>query len=166
MLRMAEHMEIKILAGGSNFLRVGSMLSLGLIGYNSRLPKGTTASVHNMHPGIACIEGLRMVDEGKYDFAMTSPVWFANSAAEGRVDLGWTPRKLDLSAVASFSHDDQLALAVRKDLGIKSIRDIRENKIPLRISTGPYHLDHPLGCVLDLVQIGRASCRERVCQYV
>src|SRR3546814_7411339 len=66
-------------------------------------------------------------------------------------DLGWTPRKLDLSAVASFSHDDQLALAVRKDLGIKSIREIRENKIPLRISTGPYHLDHPLGCVLDLV---------------
>src|SRR3546814_944385 len=85
-------------------------------------------------------------------------------------DLGWTPRKLDLSAVASFSHDDQLALAVRKDLGIKSIREIRENKIPLRISTGPYHLDHPLGCVLDLVlaeyEIGRASCRERVCQYV
>src|SRR3546814_14820219 len=92
-----------------------------------------------------------MVDEGKYDFAMTSPAWFANSAAEGRVDLGWTPRKLDLSAVASFSHDDQLALAVRKDLGIKSIREIRENKIRLRISTGPYHLDHPLGCVFDLV---------------
>src|SRR3546814_7088859 len=102
-----------------------------------------------MHPGIACIEGLRMVDEGKYDFAMTSPAWFANSAAEGRVDLGWTPRKLDLSAVASFSHDDQLALAVRKDLGIKSIREIRENKIPLRISTGPS-------------QIGRAHVRTPV----
>src|SRR3546814_18867347 len=85
---------------------------------------GTTASVHNMHPGIACIEGLRMVDEGKYDFAMTSPAWFAKSAAEGRVDLGWTPRKLDLSAVASFSHDNQLALAVRKDLCIKSIREL------------------------------------------
>src|SRR3546814_15017336 len=103
MLRMAEHMEIKILAGGSNFLRVGSMLSLGLIGYNSRLPKGTTASVHNMHPGIACIEGLRMVDEGKYDFAMTSPAWFANSEAEGRGALGWHASNLELSAGALFS---------------------------------------------------------------
>src|SRR3546814_7823655 len=106
-----------------------------------------------MHPGIACSEGLRMVDEGKYDFAMTSPAWFANSAAEGRVDLGWTPRKLDLSAVASFSHDDQLALAVRKDLGIKSIREIRENKIPLRISTGPSRSEEHTSEIQSLIRI-------------
>src|SRR3546814_12827917 len=98
MLRMAEHMEIKILAGGSNFLRVGRMLSSGLIGYNRRLPKGPTASVHNMHPVIACIAGRRMVDEGKYDFAVQTPAWFATSGVVVSVDTGWHPTHPALSA--------------------------------------------------------------------
>lgn len=151
MFEITEDMEVKILASGSNWLRIGSMLTLGLIGYDSRLPKGATASVHSMDTGVACLRGLDLVDSGTYHFGMTSPPWLARSVAEGRLNVGFEPRKLNLSAVCVFPHHDQMAFALRRDLGIRSIEEIKAKKAPLRISTGPLHDMHPLGIALDLV---------------
>lgn len=151
MLEMVNDMEIKILASGSNWLRIGSMLSLGLIGYESRLPKGATASVHSMDTGLSCLLGMDLVDRGKYHFGITSPPWLAQSVAEGKLNVGFAPRKLNLSAVCVFPHHDQMVFALRRDLGIIALGQIRDENAPLRISTGPLHFMHPYGAILDLV---------------
>src|SRR5215468_972425 len=122
--------EIKILAAGSNLVRVGSMVSLGLTGYFSPLPKGSSVSVHNMHPGETCMVGPALVDAGVYHFGMTSPTWLARTAAEGRGALGFGEKALRLRAVAVLPHFDQLAFAVRKDLGITSIDQLIRQKAP------------------------------------
>lgn len=151
MLEASDRIEVKFLAAGANWLRIGSMLSLGLTGYHEPLGKGSSASVHAMNTGESCIVGMDRVDRGIYDFAMTSPPWVARAAAEGRGNFGWEPRKLNLSGVCLFPHHDQMVFAVRKDLGIKSLHEIRDRKIPLRLSSGPHHLLHSYGYVLDLV---------------
>lgn len=143
--------EVKILCAGSNWIKVGGMISLGLTGYYSALPRGSSVSVHTAHTGEMCLAGPGLVDAGKYHFAMTTPPWLARTAAEGRGAFGFGEKPLRLRAVARFPHFDQLALAVRSDLGITSIRQMKERKVPLRISTAPLHLDHPVGWVLDVL---------------
>jgi TRAP-type uncharacterized transport system substrate-binding protein len=144
-------LEVKILAAGANWLRVGSMIGLGLTGYSSPLPAGSTVSVHTMHPGESCLAGLRMVDAGQYHFGMTSPPWVARMAAEGRGAFGFGETPLQLSGVCVLPHFDQLAFAVRRDVGVSSLRELKERKVPLRISTGPIHTGHPVGWVIDAV---------------
>lgn len=143
--------EVKILAAGTNWLRVGSMTGLGLTGYFSPLPKGSTVSIHTMHPGEACLAGPGLVDAGVYHFGITTPPWLARTAAEGRGAFGFAEKPLSLAALCVFPHFDQLALAVRSDLGITSIRQLKEQKVPLRMSTAPVHLSHPVGWVLDVL---------------
>lgn len=142
--------EVKLLTAGSNFSKFGSMISLGLTGYFGSLAKGSTVSVHNMHPGEACLVGPALVDEGRYHMAMTSPTWLVKIATEGR-GKGFAERPMRLRAMCVFPHFDQFAFAVRKDLGITSMKQIKDEKIPLRISTAPTHLMHPAGWVLDIV---------------
>ena len=141
--------EVKILAAGSNWLKVGSMLGLGLTGYYSPLPEGSTVSVHTGNTGVMCLTGPGLVDAGVYHFGITTPPWLARTAAEGRGGFGFAEKPLRLRAVGVLPHFDQLALAVRRDLGITSIRQLKEQKVPLRISTAPTHLKHPVGWVLD-----------------
>jgi TRAP-type uncharacterized transport system substrate-binding protein len=143
--------EVKILSPGSNWLKVGSMLALGLTGYYSPLADGSTVSVHTGHTGKMCLDGPELVDAGKYHFGMTTPPWLLRCAAEGRGAFGFGERPLRLKSVGALPHCDQLALAVRADLGITSIRQLIEEKVPLRISTAPTHLGHPTGWVLDAV---------------
>lgn len=148
---LTERLEVKILAAGANWLRVGSMLGLGMTGYTTSLAHGSSVSIHTMHPGESCLAGLDLVDSGAYHFGMTSPPWLARTAAEGRGSFGFAETPLRLSGVCVFPHFDQLAFAVRRDLGLTSLREIRERRIPLRISTGPIHTGHPVGWVLDAV---------------
>ncbi len=143
--------EVKILAAGTNWLRVGAMLGQGLTGYYSPLPKGSSVSVHTAHPGEMCLAGPGLVDAGKYHFAITTPPWLVRCAVEGRGAFGFAEKPLRLRSVGVLPHLDQLALAVRRDLGITSIRQLKEKKVPLRISTAPTHLGHPTGWVLDAV---------------
>lgn len=150
MLKMNDGpIEVKILSAGSNWLKVGSMIGLGLTGYYSPLPKGSTVSVHTAHTGEACLSGPSEVDAGRYHFGMTTPTWLAATAASGRGGFGFGEKPLKLRSVAAFPHFDQMALAVRRDLGITSIRQLMDQKVPLRISTAPLHLEHPVGWALD-----------------
>jgi uncharacterized protein len=143
--------EVKILSAGSNWIKVGGMLGLGLTGYFSSLPKGSSVSIHTAHTGEMCLAGPGLVEAGTYHFGMTTPPWLARTAAEGKGAMGFGEKKLHLKGVGVFPHFDQLALAVRKDLGITSIRQLKEQKVPLRISTAPTHLEHPVGWVLDVL---------------
>ena len=105
MLKMNDGpIEVKILSAGSNWLKVGSMIGLGLTGYYSPLPKGSTVSVHTAHTGEACLSGPSEVDAGRYHFGMTTPTWLAATAASaptsdtGRKNPG-SPRRDGLPSV-------------------------------------------------------------------
>ncbi|MEU0073821.1 TAXI family TRAP transporter solute-binding subunit [Streptomyces sp. NPDC006332] len=148
---MSSPIEVRLLTSGANWLRIGSMLGLGLTGYGGALPEGSSVSIHTMDTGYASVHGMRLVGEGTYDFGMASPPWTAKAAADGVTAFGLTDRPHELRALCAFPHFDQLALTVRADLGITSLRQVFEEKIPLRISTGPTHLKHALGWVMDLL---------------
>ena len=66
------------------------------------------------------------------DIAYVNPSAIVTMAYRGK---GFYKRKLPLRALGSFPSFDKIAFAVSKDLGIKSLWDIIDNKIPLRVST-------------------------------
>lgn len=145
-----DNFELKLLAPGANWTKIGGMIALGLTGYYGPIGNGSTVSVHAMHPGEACMNGPVMVDEGRYHIALNSPSWFLKTAAAGQ-GPGFAERPLRLRALGVLPHFDQFAFAVRKDTGITSIADIKEHRYPLRASAAPIHLGHPAGWVLDIL---------------
>ncbi len=144
-----EPVEIKILGAGSNWLKVSSMIGLGLTGYYSKLPKGSSVSIHTAHTGEMCLSGPEMINTGVYHFGITTPPWLARLAWEGRGAYGFGESSCNIRAVGVFPHFDQLALAVRKELGLSTLGEVIEHEVPLRISTAPIHLGHPVGWTLD-----------------
>jgi TRAP-type uncharacterized transport system substrate-binding protein len=73
-----------------------------------------------------------LVDQKKYDFGFGNPVGLARMAYLGR---GFYKKKIPLRAIGVFPTWDRLIFAVRKDTGIASIEDIKNQRYPLRIST-------------------------------
>ncbi len=161
--------EIRFLGPGFNWMKIQGIIAVGMGGYNSPLPKGTTVSVATFDPGAACMEGPRLVAEGKFHTAITTPPWFGRMALEGK---GYFSSPLPIKALARFPHFDQLALAVRKDAGVTSFGELIEKKYPLRVSTAPPNhpaywvvdqIFHAYGCRFDDVNRwgGKVSSEER-----
>lgn len=149
-----EARDLKILCPGQNWMAIGSLLANGLGGYYSPLPDGTTiAAVTGTPPSALGMDGPRLVAEGHYQFAITTPAWNLTCAVEGR---GPYERPLPLRALAAFPHDDRLALAVRRETGITDLRQIAERRVPLRLSVPPREQGHPVTWVLDEV-LGRCG---------
>jgi TRAP-type uncharacterized transport system substrate-binding protein len=73
-----------------------------------------------------------LVGQKKYDFAFGNPVGLARMAYLG---CGFYKKKIPLRAIGVFPTWDRLVFAVRKDTGIHSLDEIRNQKYPLRIST-------------------------------
>ena len=73
-----------------------------------------------------------LVGKKKYSFGFGNPVGLAAMAYLGR---GFYKKKIPLRAIGVFPTWDRLIFAVRKDIGIQSLEDIRKQKYPLRIST-------------------------------
>jgi len=68
----------------------------------------------------------------RVDVAFINPSAIVTMAYRGK---GFYKKKLPLRALGSFPSWDKMAFAVAKDLKIKSLFEIAERKIPLRIST-------------------------------
>jgi len=68
----------------------------------------------------------------RIEVAFINPSAIVTMAYRGK---GFYKEKLPLRALASFPSWDKMALAVAKDLKLKSLFEIGERKIPLRIST-------------------------------
>jgi TRAP-type uncharacterized transport system substrate-binding protein len=66
------------------------------------------------------------------DIAYVNPAALVAMAYRGK---GYYTEKLQLRVLACFPSWDRIALVVQKKLGIKSLFDIAERKIPLRVST-------------------------------
>jgi len=73
-----------------------------------------------------------LVGKKKYDFGFGNPVGLSAMAYLGR---GFYREKIPLRAIGVFPTWDRLIFAVRKDIGIKSLEDVKRQKYPLRIST-------------------------------
>jgi len=133
-------MEIKFLGGGQNWMSVCTRIALGLGGYYSVLPEGSSVSVTTREPGSNCFEAPMRIARGEYHMGITTPSWVANLAVEGREPY---TEKFPLCSLAQFAHRDMLAFAVRRETGITSIRDIMDKKYPLKVSTPLRETNHP-----------------------
>lgn len=143
--------ELKLFTPGTNWMKIGSMLAIEFVGYFGKLPKGSHVSVNTGHPGRSALAGPAEIDAGNYHIGITSPTWILKTCNEGRGALGVGDKPARLRAIGTLPHHDMVVLAVRKDLGITSIRQLIEQRYPLRFSTSPLHLDHPLGWLFDLL---------------
>ena len=136
--------ELRFLGPGFNWMKIQGIIAVGMSGYNSPLPQGTTVSVTTFDPGAACMDGPLLVAEGKFHTAITTPPWFGRMAIEGK---GYFSSPLPVRALGRFPHFDQLALAVKKSTGVNSFGELIEKRYPLRISTAPSN--HPAYWVTD-----------------
>lgn len=146
MMNQNDLRELRFLGPGFNWMKIQGMIAVGVGGYDSPLPAGTKVVVETYDPGRACMEGPLLVAQGKVHTAITTPPWFAKMAVEGK---GYFSSPLPLMALARFPHFDQLAFAVRKETGLKSVRDIVEKRFPLKVSTAPP--GHPARWVIEEV---------------
>ncbi len=137
---LTKPLEVRILGGGGNWTGISSRISLGLSGYYSRLPKGSTVAAVGTDPAEVCYEGIIRVANGVDHMSITTPAWFARLALKGLYPF---EKPLPLRALAGFRHDDRMGFAVKRSLGIKSLKEIRDNKIPLKVSTAPPGSWHP-----------------------
>ena len=135
-----DRLDVKILGGGQNWIALGGQIALGLDGYYSTLPKGSTVSVTTFDPGLSCLEGPKLVAQGVYHMGITTPSWFVRLAAEG---MDPYTEKLPLQMLARFPHDDRMAFAVQRKTGLRSLHDLREKRYPLKVSTVPPQNWHP-----------------------
>lgn len=72
------------------------------------------------------------VAKKRVDIGFVNPSAIVTLAYRGK---GFYKEKLPLRALASFPSWDRIAFAVSKDLKLKSLADLRERKVPLRVST-------------------------------
>lgn len=143
-----ERIDVRILGGGHNWLTIGGRIALGLDGYYSRLPKGSTASVTTADPGEMCFQGVELVCSGVFHMAITTPAWMVRLAMEGRDPFD---RPMPVRALAHFPHDDRMAFAVRRECGIDTFGDLREQKYPLKVSTVPPENRHPAVWATEII---------------
>jgi TRAP-type uncharacterized transport system substrate-binding protein len=146
--------DVRILCPGNNWMNIGSLLANGMGGYRSPLPDGSTiAAVTGTPPALLGMDGPRLVAEGRYQFGITTPTW---ALAMARLGRGPYAEPLPVKAVAAFAHDDRLALAVRRETGITSLREIAEKRLPLKVSMPGREMGHPARWVMDeiLAQYG------------
>jgi TRAP-type uncharacterized transport system substrate-binding protein len=79
--------------------------------------------------------GLRApieVGTRRVDIAYVNPSALVAMAYLGK---GYYKKKMPLRVLGCFPSWDRIALVVSKDLGLKSLREVAERKIPLRVST-------------------------------
>src|ERR1051325_2272783 len=96
-----------------------------ILGINGDLMGGMTAPVE--------------VAKRRVDIAFINPSAIVTMAYRGK---GFYKERLPLGALGAFSSWDKMAFAVAEDLKLKSLFEIRERKLPLRVSTRPSGIDN------------------------
>lgn len=79
------------------------------------------------------------VAKRRVDVAFINPSAIVTMAYWGK---GFYKERLPLRALAAFPSWDKMAFAVSKELKLKSLFEIRERKLPLRVSTRPSGIDN------------------------
>ena len=131
---------LKLFGSGANWMKMSSILALRLGGYLPLLPAGSTVSISTSEPGMSCFDAPERVASGEFDIAISTPIWVGSLAAQGKPPF---TKPLAISSLACFPHNDRMLFAVRRETGIRSFQDIKEQRYPLRISTPPRETRHP-----------------------
>ena len=76
-------------------------------------------------------DSIRQVFERKLDISIINPGVILSMAYQG---VGLYSERMEVALIAVMPHYDQLAFAVSKSSGLKSLDDIRERRYPLRLS--------------------------------
>ena len=107
------------------------------VGYSLKLSLTTTRSQHENGVSLSfAADGfreLRAVAEGKISLAWINPSVAATLAFKGK---GPFSKPLPIRTLAVFPSYDVVGFAVRASTGVTSLAEIRQKKIPLRLSTG------------------------------
>src|SRR5258708_21058245 len=107
-----EAREYRFLTAGGNWMKIGSMVSLGLAGYRSPLPEGSRVAVITGDPGAMCMDGPALVDRGDFDVCITTPLWYGAAAHYGKWRFQPPPHR---EAAAPFPPHHPLPFLVRPE---------------------------------------------------
>lgn len=162
-------LEFRIATGGSNWIGIASQIMLELGGklpYPDRelpWPDDGYVEVKSTGNDWTASSALRMIERGEAEAAITTP---PATAAMARRGIGHFVEKTDVAAIARMPHADWLGFAVRSDSGIESLRQIREEQIPIDLARAPNQnppLSNITGFILDeiLKQYGITNRRIR-----
>jgi TRAP transporter TAXI family solute receptor len=107
------------------------------VGYSLKLALTTTRSQHENGVSLSFaadgFKELRAVAEGKISLAWINPSVAATLAFKGK---GPFSKSLPIRTIAVFPSYDIVGFAVRAATGVTSLAEIKQKKIPLRLSTG------------------------------
>ena len=133
--------KIRISFAGSaaNFTLITRTLGEGI---HRRLGPGSMWVVYGARD-LAIYEGPIALGEGEVDFAMTTPPVTARMAMEGK---GYFKKAYpNLRSVAVYPQNDWVSCALLSKFGINSFEDMKTQKPPLRIATGPLNSNNGVG---------------------
>lgn len=93
--------------------------------------RGAGSATPVMLYGGSAIAAIEEVANGKLQFAIINPSAPATLALHGRPPFD---RPIPLRAIACIPSFDQLAFAVASSTGLRSLREVAERRVPLRVS--------------------------------
>jgi len=99
------------------------------------------------------VDNVRAIGRGEVDIALVTPASFARMAVAGGGPYAREPYP-DLLALGTIPSPDRLYFAVSAGTGVRTFKDLREDRPPLRIATAPNDGIHHVG-------MGVASVLER-----
>jgi len=120
------------------------MFHMGNVATISIQPSSREEQFPGVHMGINgdLMGGMKApieVAKRRVDVAFINPSAIVTMAYRGK---GFYKERLPLRALAAFPSWDKMAFAVAKELKLKSLFEIRERKLPLRVSTRPSGIDN------------------------
>ncbi|MBS1675841.1 MAG: hypothetical protein JST08_00505 [Actinobacteria bacterium] len=143
--------------GGANLTRVCGWLAHEL---HERSGGGVHSWIRTGDAGIANLEAL---GRAEVDVAVVTPSAIAALATRGLGPFAGRSYPF-LRAIGELPHPDRLLLAIRRDLGVESVEDLRERQLPLRLATstaaGGSFAGYAAEWLLDAAGIPLAAIRE------
>lgn len=107
------------------------------------------------------VDNLRAVGRGEVDIALVTPASFARMAVAGGGPYAREPYP-DLLALGTIPAPDRLLFAVSAGTGVRSFKDLREDRPPLRIATAPNDGIHHVGMGVSNVLERSGTSRQAI----
>ena len=140
--------------GQANFHVVCGWLTQELM---DRCAPGSKVAIWN---GVGGSDAARAVGERKVDLAISTPAALARLAVEGRALHAGKPIP-DLKAIGVLPQDDRLIVGIRREFGIKTFPQLREQKPKLRfavsVNDGSNHIGYVTERLMEAAGIGRKT---------
>jgi TRAP-type uncharacterized transport system substrate-binding protein len=108
--------------------RLGYYLQLGLG------PRGKQENCVSLSFAADSFRELKLLAQGKISVAWINPSASVTLAYRGTGPIG---KPIPLRAIAVFPSWDVMGFAVHESLGVSSLEEIKNKRLPLRLSTGP-----------------------------